>query len=282
MNRIGYLFADRGERLDEAVDLLQRALKIDPGNPSTDSLGMGVYQAGRLEQADDPLNGSGDKVACELGDPGSSRRPPLSATALRRRGPRVGAGARGDGENIDRASVEKKLEKRAERRLLSTGSMRALRAASIVALLVAAGLCATSFAALPSGSAHPSTIPVRYDERSKSAALRGRSSRSWDSRAAPALRGRAAGSLRASPSRGRPARRRGARADGLILVSKDAGGTLLLPRDDGSSAMLRPRRSSKHWRVCRSRLRNCAAVAGCGLGVSTPDEWTNVHAEWAR
>jgi len=110
MNSLGYLFADRGERLDEAVDLLQRALKIDPGNPSfLDSLGWAFFKQGRLDQADLPLTEAAAKspansvILDHLGD-------------LRFRQHRFADAVRaweralaGDGENIDRAAVEKKL-----------------------------------------------------------------------------------------------------------------------------------------------------------------------------
>ena len=110
MNSLGYLFADRGERLDEAVDLLQRALKIDPGNPSyLDSLGWAFFKQGRLDQADAPLTEAATKspansvILDHLGD-------------LRFRQQRFADAVRaweralaGDGENINRASVEKKL-----------------------------------------------------------------------------------------------------------------------------------------------------------------------------
>jgi tetratricopeptide (TPR) repeat protein len=110
LNSLGYLFADRGERLDEAVDLLQRALKIDPGNPSyLDSLGWAFFKQGRLDQADGPLTEAAAKspgnsvILDHLGD-------------LRFKQQRLADAVRawesalaGDGENIERAAVEKKL-----------------------------------------------------------------------------------------------------------------------------------------------------------------------------
>ena len=48
LNSLGYMLAERGDRLDEAVQLLQRALKIDPENPSyLDSLGWAYFQQGK-------------------------------------------------------------------------------------------------------------------------------------------------------------------------------------------------------------------------------------------
>ncbi len=52
LNFLGYMFADRGERLEEALDLIQRAIALDPDNGAfIDSLGWVYYRLGRLEQA---------------------------------------------------------------------------------------------------------------------------------------------------------------------------------------------------------------------------------------
>lgn len=56
LNFLGYLLADRGERLDEALDLINRALAVDRGNPSyLDSLGWAHFRRGELEPAREPL-----------------------------------------------------------------------------------------------------------------------------------------------------------------------------------------------------------------------------------
>jgi Flp pilus assembly protein TadD len=47
LNSLGYMLADHGMRLDEAVDLVQRALKIEPANASfLDSLGWAYFRQG--------------------------------------------------------------------------------------------------------------------------------------------------------------------------------------------------------------------------------------------
>src|SRR5690606_20268836 len=52
LNYLGYMLADSGERLDEAVSLVSRALEIEPGNPSyEDSLGWAYFKQGRYELA---------------------------------------------------------------------------------------------------------------------------------------------------------------------------------------------------------------------------------------
>lgn len=52
LNYFGYMLAERGERLDEAVALIDRALAIDPGNGSyLDSLGWAYFKLRRHEEA---------------------------------------------------------------------------------------------------------------------------------------------------------------------------------------------------------------------------------------
>jgi tetratricopeptide (TPR) repeat protein len=110
LNSLGYMLAERGERLEEAVELVQRALKIEPDNPSyLDSLGWAYFQQGRVDLADAPLTQAAAKlksssvVQDHLGD-------------LRFRQQRYGDAAEawqralaGDGESIDRSKIEQKL-----------------------------------------------------------------------------------------------------------------------------------------------------------------------------
>ena len=56
LNSLGYMLAERGQKLDEAIGLVQRALAIEPGNGAyLDSLGWAYYKQNRLEQAEAPL-----------------------------------------------------------------------------------------------------------------------------------------------------------------------------------------------------------------------------------
>ncbi len=51
-NYIGYMWADRGEHLDEAGDMIKKALEMDPDNASyLDSLGWFLFKKGEHEQA---------------------------------------------------------------------------------------------------------------------------------------------------------------------------------------------------------------------------------------
>jgi tetratricopeptide (TPR) repeat protein len=56
LNYLGYMLADRGTKLDEAVGLISRALAIEPDNPSfLDSLGWAYVKQDKLVEARDPL-----------------------------------------------------------------------------------------------------------------------------------------------------------------------------------------------------------------------------------
>ena len=52
LNNLGYFLVERGEKLPEALDLIQRALAIDPTNPSyLDSLGWTFLKLGKIDEA---------------------------------------------------------------------------------------------------------------------------------------------------------------------------------------------------------------------------------------
>ena len=56
LNYYGYMLADRNIRLDEATDLIQRALAEDPDNAAyQDSLGWAYYRQGKLPEAEELL-----------------------------------------------------------------------------------------------------------------------------------------------------------------------------------------------------------------------------------
>ncbi|MEO8572497.1 MAG: tetratricopeptide repeat protein [Pyrinomonadaceae bacterium] len=56
MNNLGYFLLDRDDRVQEAFDLIQQALKVDPTNPSyLDSLGWAYYRLGKFPEAEKSL-----------------------------------------------------------------------------------------------------------------------------------------------------------------------------------------------------------------------------------
>src|SRR5262249_57855277 len=64
LNYLGYMLAERGERLGESVDYLKRALAIDPDNGSyLDSIGWAYYKDGKLDLALDNLKKAADQLS---------------------------------------------------------------------------------------------------------------------------------------------------------------------------------------------------------------------------
>ncbi|MFP3941540.1 MAG: tetratricopeptide repeat protein [Thermoanaerobaculia bacterium] len=56
LNYLGYMWIEEGENLDRAMELVDRAVKLDPDNGAyIDSLGWGYYQLGRYEDAREAL-----------------------------------------------------------------------------------------------------------------------------------------------------------------------------------------------------------------------------------
>ncbi len=117
LNYLGYMLADRGERLDESVALIARAVEKDPHNGSyLDSLGWAYYKLDRLDLAEPPLRAAGDQlqrnsvVQDHLGDLLNRLERYAEAIAAWRRA------LEGDGEEIDRTLIERKIDA-AQRRL---------------------------------------------------------------------------------------------------------------------------------------------------------------------
>jgi tetratricopeptide (TPR) repeat protein len=110
LNYLGYMLADRGERLDESVSLLQRALTVDPDNGSyLDSLGWAFYKEGKLDEAADQLKRASDQLTANsviqdhYGD---------VLFKLARYDEAIDAWNKalaGDGDSIDRGTIDKKI-----------------------------------------------------------------------------------------------------------------------------------------------------------------------------
>src|SRR4029079_14142704 len=63
LNYLGYMLAERGERLNESVDYIKRALAIDPENGSyLDSIGWAYYKDGKLDLAVEHLKRAADQL----------------------------------------------------------------------------------------------------------------------------------------------------------------------------------------------------------------------------
>ena len=113
LNYLGYMLVERGPAsgLDEAVTLIQRALKIDPDNPSyLDSLGWAYVQQGRLDLADAPLTSAAAKLPTNstiqehLGDLRQKQNRHADAIVAWQKA------LAGDGDAIDRGKIQKKID----------------------------------------------------------------------------------------------------------------------------------------------------------------------------
>lgn len=111
LNYLGYMLAERGERLDEAIALVSRALEHDPYNGAyLDSLGWAYFKRGDLDRAFDlvgraaamlPTN---SVVQDHLGDVLAARRDlPGAIDAWER-------ALAGDRETIDEAAIRAKID----------------------------------------------------------------------------------------------------------------------------------------------------------------------------
>jgi tetratricopeptide (TPR) repeat protein len=112
LNYLGYMNADRGVRVEEALGLIERALKLDPDNSAyLDSMGWALYRLDRLDQAEQQLRRAVAKgstnavVLAHLGDV-LGRRGNLSEALDYWR--QALSGEDDEGE-LDRAGVERKI-----------------------------------------------------------------------------------------------------------------------------------------------------------------------------
>ena len=110
LNYLGYILALRGDRLDEAIDLVRKALVVEPENGAyLDSLGWAYFRKGDLGEAEKYLGQAASRmprnseVQEHLGDVLAKRgRLPDAVEAWTR-------ALEGDGGDIDRAEVQKKI-----------------------------------------------------------------------------------------------------------------------------------------------------------------------------
>jgi tetratricopeptide (TPR) repeat protein len=110
LNYLGYMLAERGERLEESVDLLKKALEIDPGNGSyLDSLGWAYFKADKLDLAEDHLRQAADQLRTN-----SVIQDHYGEVLFRlgRYDEAIAAWTRalsGDGDSINRADIDRKI-----------------------------------------------------------------------------------------------------------------------------------------------------------------------------
>jgi tetratricopeptide (TPR) repeat protein len=110
LNYLGYMLADRGERLDESVGYLKKALEIDPDNGSyLDSLGWAYFKGNKLDLAEENLKRAADQLKTNsviqdhLGELLAKQGRFDEAIAAWMRA------LAGDGDSIDRAAIDRKI-----------------------------------------------------------------------------------------------------------------------------------------------------------------------------
>ncbi|MBI2834502.1 MAG: tetratricopeptide repeat protein [Acidobacteria bacterium] len=111
LNYLGYMLAERGERLQESVGFVQRALEIDPHNGAyLDSLGWAYFKLRQWDLAEPSLREASEQLTMNsvvqdhFGD---------LMFELGRYGEAVAAWRRslaGDGESIVRDQIKRKIE----------------------------------------------------------------------------------------------------------------------------------------------------------------------------
>jgi tetratricopeptide (TPR) repeat protein len=111
LNYLGYLLADKGRALDEAIKLVERALDADPNNPSyLDSLGWAHFRRGDFEQAEKYLTPAATRldnnavIQDHFGDVLAARGRIQDAIAAWTKA------LASEGEGIDRTVVQKKID----------------------------------------------------------------------------------------------------------------------------------------------------------------------------
>ena len=110
LNYLGYMLAERGERLDESVDYLKKALQIEPENGSfLDSLGWAYFKADKLDLAEENLRRAADQLKTNSV---VQEHYGQVLFKLGRYDEAIAAWTRalnGDGDSIDKADVDRKI-----------------------------------------------------------------------------------------------------------------------------------------------------------------------------
>ena len=111
LNYLGYMLAERGERLDESVGYLKKALLVEPENPSyLDSLGWAYFKADKLDLAETNLKRAADQLKTNSV---IQEHYGQVLFKLGRYDEAIAAWTRalaGDGDSIDKADVDRKIK----------------------------------------------------------------------------------------------------------------------------------------------------------------------------
>jgi tetratricopeptide (TPR) repeat protein len=110
LNYLGYMLADRGERLDESVNYVKKALEIEPDNGSyLDSLGWAYFKAEKLDLAEGNLHRAADQLKTNSVIQGHYGEVLLKLGRYEEAIAAFNRALSGDGDSIDRADIDKKI-----------------------------------------------------------------------------------------------------------------------------------------------------------------------------
>jgi tetratricopeptide (TPR) repeat protein len=110
LNYLGYMLAERGERLDESVGYLKKALEKEPDNGSfLDSLGWAYFKAGKLDLAEENLRRAADQLKVNSVIQEHYGQLLFKVGRFEDAIAAWNRALSGDGASIDRAEIDKKI-----------------------------------------------------------------------------------------------------------------------------------------------------------------------------
>jgi tetratricopeptide (TPR) repeat protein len=111
LNYLGYMLAERGERLDESVGYLKRALAIDPENGSfLDSIGWAYFKDGQIDLALENLKRAADQLQSNSVVQDHYGDALFKAGRYQEALEAWNRAMSGDGDSVDRGGIDKKIQ----------------------------------------------------------------------------------------------------------------------------------------------------------------------------
>jgi tetratricopeptide (TPR) repeat protein len=110
LNYLGYMLAERGERLDESVTFVKKALQLEPENGSfLDSLGWAYFKAEKLDLAEDSLRRAAEQLQTNSVIQDHYGEVLLKLGRLDEAIAAFTRALAGDGDSIDRGEIDRKI-----------------------------------------------------------------------------------------------------------------------------------------------------------------------------
>jgi tetratricopeptide (TPR) repeat protein len=110
LNYLGYMLAERGERLDESVSLINKALQLEPDNGSyLDSLGWAYYKADKLDLAETNVRRAAEQLPTNSVIQDHYGEILFKLTRYDAAIAAWNRALSGDGDSIDKTEIDKKI-----------------------------------------------------------------------------------------------------------------------------------------------------------------------------